>query len=354
MGNNSNINQEPKIKNPGNGRELFYVVITIAIFIVMAVGATFAFFTATARSGDSAIGTRSTTLSLEYISYGTAWSKNDLIPSKRIVSEYSIEYQNDITLGNNTLLGNTLPETKGAVDKLNNTLCKDDYGNSVCSVYEFQVRNPANSPQTVSLNLISEQNEFASLNAMAYELTIQDATAYNNIANKQTAGNNGYGDPVFKTSAEDVTANAISVTIQDGESSDEVYTETPIYINRTGVRKQLLTFLDEENSTEGNPVYSPSINRPVPTVYEGQINLADNLEIAGGQTRTFIIVLYVLENEQDQTSSDANKGFTGRVLVSTGDGTTGVSGTISAAGGTEVLQGGNTEVTPTPATPQEP
>ena len=73
MDNNSNVSN-----NKGNGRELFYIVITIAIFIVMAVGATFAFFTATASSGSADVGTRSATLSLEYISYGSAWARDDL------------------------------------------------------------------------------------------------------------------------------------------------------------------------------------------------------------------------------------------------------------------------------------
>ena len=198
-----------KMKKPGNGRELFYVVITIAIFIVMAVGATFAFFTASANSGDQDVATGSTKLSLEFISYGSAWSKNDLIPADRIVSEYSIEYQGDTTLGYNTLLGNTLPNDLGAVDKMNNTLCKDDYGNSVCSIYEFQVRNTANSPQIVNINLTSTDNGFTNLKAMAYEVSVGNATTYNDIANKTTAGNNGYGDPVFKANAEDVTTEVL-------------------------------------------------------------------------------------------------------------------------------------------------
>lgn len=329
-------NNNQKIKNPGNGRELFYVVITIAIFIVMAVGATFAFFTATANSGDAAVGTRSTTLSLEYISYGTAWSKNDLIPADRVVSEYSVEYQSDTTLGHNTLLGNTLPETLGAVDKMNNTLCKDDYGNSVCSIYEFQVRNPANSPQTVNISLISETNEFEHLKAMAYEVAVGDTVAYNNVENKATAGNNGYGDPVFKASASDETEGAIQV--KDGYNAD-LYDTTPVYINRVGVTKTLLTYEASPQDEIAN--LTPSINITVPTEYDGTAILANDVEIAGGTTKTYIIVLYVQNLESDQTAGDANKSFTGRVSVSNGTGTVGVSGAISASG-SATLQGDQT------------
>ena len=97
----TNQNSNQNIKNNAKGRELFYGVIAVASFIILAVGATFAYFTATASSSDSAIGAGSTTLELEYISYGSAWSHNDLIPADTNVSEYSIEYQDDTTATEN-------------------------------------------------------------------------------------------------------------------------------------------------------------------------------------------------------------------------------------------------------------
>ena len=63
------------------------------------------------------------------------------IPSCPSVA-YSFENQNDTTLN----------EEYG---ENGNLLCKDDYGNSICSVYIFQVTNQAFSPQSVSLNVVS-------------------------------------------------------------------------------------------------------------------------------------------------------------------------------------------------------
>lgn len=304
-------NQAKNINNKNNnGRELFYGIIAVAIFIVMAVGATFAYFTATARSANSSVSTKSTTLELEYISYGSAWSKDDLIPADTTISEYSVEYQTDITPNN---------------------LCMDDYGNSICSVYEFQVRNPANSPQTVTLNIVSEVNGFANLNAMAYELSIEDNDKYGSVEN-----GNGTNDPTFKNAIDDPTDGAIPVVDGNG---NELYTETPIYINRDGVKKTLLQYNSSEDKE--NPVLKSSIDRQVIQVTEANqdadasektVKLAENITIDGGQTRTFVIVLYVKNINEDQTKVDASKEFTGRVVVSTGDGTTGVSGQISAAG----------------------
>ena len=319
MKNNKTRNEHIMSENKGRG--LFYGVIAVATFIIMAVGATFAYFTATTNSMNSAVQTGSTTLQLQYISYGTAWMKDDLIPANDTIVEYSFENQNDTTVSK--------------VDTLNNTLCKDDYGNSICSVYVFQVVNSAHSPQTVSLNVVSEENSFASLNAMAYEITIpEDDTDY-----KSQENSNGVGDPIFKKNAEDITEGAIDVV--DGENTpldSSKYNE--IYINRKGVTKTLLQWVQSVNPENGTKVVAPAINRElIPITEDNQSSearertarIADDIEIIGGETKTFALVLYILNDEnRDQTETDALKTFTGQMVVSSGDGNSGVSGQISA------------------------
>ena len=332
-----NNNQDQKvniIKNETKGRGLFYGVIAVATFIVMAVGATFAYFTATTESMNAAVQTGSTTLQLQYISYGTAWSKDDLIPADTTVVEYSVEVQNDTTI-------TSLPSEEGVYPANgNNTMCKDDFGNSICSIYVFQVINSAASPQTVSLNVVSEKNGFSSLNAMAYELSIpEDRTEYDSTENA-----NGLNDPIFRKNAADVTEGAIDVTdAQNALLEDTQY--TPIYINRKGVVKTLLQWVESRDEENQTVVKRPSIDRllvSLPTeddeykdASQRTAKIADDIEIDGRETKTFALVLYIKNEEKDQTESDAAKKFQGRVIVSSGDGNTGVSGTISAFGSTE-------------------
>lgn len=321
----NNKGQNEKVATENKGRGLFYGVIAIATFIVMAVGATFAYFTATTNSMNSAVQTGSTTLQLQYISYGTAWMKNDLIPADTTVVEYSFENQNDTTM----------TETVN----MSNGLCKDDFGNSICSVYVFQVTNSANSPQSVSLNVVSEENGFASLNAMAYEIKLPvDTSDYESQEN-----NNGTNDPTFRTNSEDVTVGAIDVVDGDGTLLDESkYNE--IYINRNGVEKTLLKWIESKDNDLGTTVKKPAIDRAlVPINEENQYSdvtertakIADDITIDGKETKTFALVLYVKNLDLDQTSTDAAKRFTGQMIVSSGDGSTGVSGTISASVGQE-------------------
>lgn len=314
------------LKNQQKGRELFYGVIAIAVFIVMAVGATFAYFTATTRSTNTAVTTRSSSLQLQYISYSSAWIKNDLIPVDTAIAEYSVEFQNDTTA--------KMDETNTKY-LTNNTLCVDDYGNSVCSVYEFQVKNTANSPLTVDINLLSTINEFANLNAMVYQLSLPEADSEDEIAYKSTENNNGANDPKFLANDLDDAEDAIIV--EDGQGQP-IYSPNydPIYINRKGVIKKLLSYTEVLDETAGTTSTKPSIDRQVIPVLdqfltneERTAKLADNININGGETLTFAIVLYIKNINGDQTEVDAEKKFNGQVIVTSGDGDTGISGIIS-------------------------
>ena len=319
-----NNEQVPKngLKNELKGRGLFYGVIAVATFIIMAVGATFAYFTATTNSANTSVQTGSTTLQLHYISYETAWMRDDLIPAATEVVAYSFEKQNDTTLN----------ETYG---ENGNLLCKDDYGNSICSVYVFQVKNTAASPQSVSLNVVSELNEFANLTAMAFEIGIDTTNDdYTTIGGED---GNGSNDPNFKLlGTEEVTDDLI--TVLDGYGKPvSLGTFTPIYVNRKGVTKTMLEY------TEGNvtlPAEAASLVQVLDSatntnenVEDRTAKVANNFEILGGETKTYALVLYIAENDTDQTETDADKEFIGQVVISSGDGKTGVSGVIRAVNG---------------------
>ena len=332
-----------QVVNENKGRGLFYAVIAVATFIIMAVGATFAFFTATTNSANSAVNTGSTTLKLKYISYGSGWMNKDLIPADTTVVEYSFENQNDTTIK---------PDDENALEKkytiLKNGLCKDDFGNSICSVYVFQVKNDANSPQTVALDVVSENNQFKNLNAMAYEIAIpEDTTDYDSKDN-----NNGLNDPLFKKGdGTDSGENLIEVSDSEGnplnlrKDGDAINANvySPIFVNRKGVKKTLLKYVEPKKADEEVSVKKPAIDRLIvqtvgadgedlglgDDVGKKTTNVAGDLTINGGETKTYALVLYVKNLDSDQTSDDAAKSFTGRVIISSGDGSTGVSGTIS-------------------------
>lgn len=313
--------------NERRGRGLFYGVVAVATFIIMAVGATFAYFAATANSANTSITAGSTALTLELLSYESAWSKSDLIPVDNNIVRYGFVNQNDTTVKVDTRTcfnsddevvdcdDESVDDDKTVVtytDDLRNAMCVDDYGNSICSVYVFQIVNDNASPQTMTFSIVSTLNTFEHLRAMAYEVNVSDVGAY-----ESTDNNNHTGDP------SSFTVMNGSTTLSDGEY-------TPVYINRKGVSRTALT-----------DAYGELSDVLLPNVQENEASdentsmrtvvAANNVNIDSNETKTFAIVLYI-QNLTTAQSEDEDSLFRGAINVTTGDGTTGVSGYISAAG----------------------
>jgi len=148
---------------------------------------------------------------------------------------------------------------------------------------------------------------------------------------ESTDNGNKVNDPTFG----DGKNGTIAVTTGDGQPL-ETGDYTPVYINRKGVVKTLLKYIETKEG--GTTAKVPAINRPLVSLAEEGSELlpidkrtsriADDVEIEGGTTKTFALILYIRENKDDQTDTDAKKTFSGQVTVSSGDGKTGVSGSI--------------------------
>ncbi|MEE3343621.1 MAG: hypothetical protein VZS44_05985 [Bacilli bacterium] len=319
--NDQNVNKKEKEKGKGT----FYGILAFAIFVIMAVGATFAYFTASTNSSGGSLKTGSATLQLEFISYTTAWLSDKLIPVRTSVAEYSVERRPSIE--NN--------ERK--------KICVDDFGNQICSVYVFQVRNNANSPQTVSISIASEENGFGNLAAMIYEIK----------PGEQYETTDPGDDPQFASTDEEYNDVDDYVQVQNSEGSPILTGFEPVYVNRLGVTKTLLQATDPD---DGQLKYSVAV--AVPQVGDDNAKLADAVTIPGvsdqsqDNYKTFMIVLYVNETGDNQNDSDSNKTFSGRVIVDGSDGSSGVTGFIQGVTDNTGLQSdtGTTETTGTDTT----
>lgn len=357
---NSQVEQTNVVnkKEQEKGKGTFYGIIAFAVFIIMAVGATFAYFTASTNSVSGSVRTGSTTLKLDFISYESAWVSKRLIPAYTNVVEYSVEKRPD--------------------DNSGKKMCIDDYGNEICSIYVFQVRNNANSPQNVFISLQSEENEFENLTAMLYKVS-----KGNGYSNSEPAND---PDPVFVSSINSATGGECAdtdndcVQVVDGVGSylypkgDSIYSGgndvgfEPIYVNRLGVVKELQSVTTEETTgEEGNETTTttttPSIAVKVPAVGEEAVRLSDAITLHGvGEGNvlnyeTFMIILYIKDTGTNQNESDANKNFSGTVVVSGGDGTVGVTGTIGGVNKddyTGLQSSGEVVTTPSTTTTEEP
>lgn len=129
-----------------NGQGIFYAVIGVATLVVTIIGATFAFFSASAGSNENAISTGAAIVSLKLDEDRTG-IKNNLIPMDETNSKFA------------------------SVVGAGSSNCKDDNGNNICSVYQFTLTNPATNTaaQTVYPTITAQTNEFTNLHYIIFK-----------------------------------------------------------------------------------------------------------------------------------------------------------------------------------------
>ena len=112
-----------------NGRGIFYGVIGVATLVVAIIGATFAYFTATAQNNDTISGNMATVrLNLSVAKVTTAdESKGGMIPMTNGMVEKAVN------------------PTGAKADRI----CVDDNGNAVCQIYEITLKNDSSAGQFV-------------------------------------------------------------------------------------------------------------------------------------------------------------------------------------------------------------
>lgn len=176
-----------------NGKGIFYGVIGVATLVVAIIGATFAYFTATATNDNTIAGNAATVglnLAVEKV---TTQATGDLIP-----------------LDQESPSGDPqLPLALKAAQS-----CVDDNGNTVCQVYKITVTNNGNSTAVLSGTLEITGASFQNLRWTQ----LDDATTYSSSPI----------NPIATTELED------SISL-DGSTSQEYY--VAIWIEETGAEQ---------------------------------------------------------------------------------------------------------------------
>lgn len=167
-----------------NGRGIFYGVIGVATLIVAIIGATFAYFTATANSAPDAVTVGGANVSLDWGEVKTGL-KSNLIPLDPSQAGFS------------KIIGTSA------------TSCQDKNNNNVCSVYQFSVGNKAGNPaQTIYASLKPQSNGFTTDHL---KFAIFSGTA-DKVAAKTSVDVNGTPVAVGSATAGDLVVPATSIS----------------------------------------------------------------------------------------------------------------------------------------------
>jgi len=310
---NLNVNEQAHVakNNEKKGRGLFYFVIAIAIIIISVVGATYAYFTASARTNvENSVTAGSTSISLG-IETDRSGMNSNLIPVSDTIAKYAYAMQPTITYSETECATYKMsPEGQPTEEcetykKNPNSTCVDDSGTEVCSAYSYTIINNNSSNQKVTMYLGTTKNTFANLWFAVYT---------------DTAVLDEEGNPTYGEDGQAITQRTrVSEPMPVGGIGEEVRI-APIVVDG-----------DEVQSTYFANLAIPTLTVSVPR-------------------RTYTIILWIHElkgnndernvydeskagttDADDQTAIDGDKAFEGYVSIKSGDGN-GVTGLISGVG----------------------
>lgn len=265
------------------GSEIFLGVIGVATLIVAIIGATFAYFSADARSGNEAINISSTSLEIAYDD-NTDGIKTSLIPTV-------VDYALFAGTNKDWIAKNDIKDASGQIIDKGMGECIDDNGNEICSTYTFTVGNP-NSTTTLDITgqVFTTVNGFKNLKFAIYD----------------EAGNQVHAPTTFPAT----DGNPVNLSIQ------------------TTLLPSSQNFDENGNPKDGfdadNLETYTSVNGDMATALVGNPTAKVN------NIRTYKMVIWIEETGSDQTDDDSGKVFAGGVTISTIGGK-GVTGMIAVA-----------------------
>lgn len=166
------INPNNENNNINNKTNVFNLVIGIATLLIALLGATFAYFSATARSAENDVTVKSAYVSISYDG-GTEIKASNLIPSTENVALK--KYQKEVAVYNPEVDGEIVTDYdvyKNDVDRK----CVDAKGKEVCYVYQFSIESDGEVGGTTDIiaSIKINKNEFDNLSYVLYEVEFRE------------------------------------------------------------------------------------------------------------------------------------------------------------------------------------
>lgn len=179
------INPNNENERPNNKTNTFNLVIGIATFLIALLGATFAYFSATARSDENAVTVKSAYVSISYDG-GTEIEASNLIPATLNVAmkkyqKEKYEWRDPIS-GDLTITPFDPNGDKQIITEYDdyendvNRKCVDANGRQVCYVYQFSIKSDGAEGEYTDIiaSLKINTNEFKSLSYVLYEVKFKE------------------------------------------------------------------------------------------------------------------------------------------------------------------------------------
>lgn len=267
-------------------KELFLLIVAIAVIILIGVGSTFAYFSANVASEEGAVDVGAAVFEIA-LKDDTSLTKANIIPSKEKYVNLAIDRLDE----NGEFIRPYKENNKTIIDK---TVCIDDNLNEICSLYTFTVQNPMTDMELpLYVSLIPSVNTFTNLKFKIIEILHNEETGY---------------------------------------YINEVIGGTWLVDSRYFVDDKTGAYIKDEN---GNKVPKPNFEELTskPLEIKDMLRMLPKAKDQNTPSEsTFTLVLWVDEIDQNQTAQDGGQMFAGGIVVSVGGGGNGITGVFSAGG----------------------
>lgn len=256
--------------NDRKKKGILFVIAFIATLVLIAVGATFAYFSATISSADNAVNVGAAMFRIDFDD-DVSLIKGNVIPS---IEEY-VDIASKRVDGQGKFLKPYEDSETGKM-VIANTACIDDNLNEICSLYTFTISNPLTNvdlPLYITLN--TSVNSFENLYFKVLDSNLNEVIGATHLVDDREYTLDGENNKVYASGS----------------------TISPVVL--TNINKKLPKATDSEH---------PS-------------------------SVTYTIVMWIMETNTNQNTSDGGKVFASTLHVSaSGPGGQGITGVISAAG----------------------
>lgn len=260
--------------NKKKKKQLFLLIVFIAMAILVVVGATFAYFIASVNSAVNAVSMTAAEFKVE-MKDDVSLMKTSLIPS----AEKYVDRATILRLDENGDFKRPYEEDGIKIRK--DTACIDDNNQEICSIYTFTIINPMTTtefPANVTLN--PAVNSFSNLYFKVVneeKKVVQEAT---HIKDDREFTYDADGKKVF------------------------------------------------QDTSKISPIPIPGINVTLP-----KATIDETTGKVIPSEATFSIILWIMETGENQTREDASQVFAGTVVIqSSGINGGGITGTLTAGG----------------------
>lgn len=165
----------------------FNLIIGVSTLLIAILGATFAYFSATARSEEGDVNVRSAYVSISYDG-GTEIKATNLIPSTEAIAinKFTKEVYSLTTI-DDTENPELIPKEEQDKYKTDTSRrCVDANGHEVCYVYQFTVNSDGETGGKTALTgyITVDSNEFDNLSYTVYEVTFQKSATGKELIDK--------------------------------------------------------------------------------------------------------------------------------------------------------------------------